>query len=116
MRMAIHPPLWTRLVAMVLAAAKLAEHHLIEFGNYFGSQSPVLYLNSQRETDTLCIPCSLSKECMEKKAMHGTNFFYVLYFEHASICLPCLSSHKGVINDGGCSPQFPNNPNVSSDR
>jgi hypothetical protein len=100
MRMAIHPFLWIRLVAMVSAAAKLAEHHLIEFGNYFGSQSPVPYLNSQRETDTLCTPCSLSKECIEKKAMQGTNFFHVLYFENASTCLPCLSALKGVINDG----------------
>jgi hypothetical protein len=80
MRMAIHPPLWTRLVAMVLAAAKLAEHHLIEFGNYFGSQSPVLYLNSQRETDTSCTPRSLSKECMEKKSHTGDKFFPRIVF------------------------------------
>jgi|TARA_B100001094_G_scaffold283641_1_gene296513 hypothetical protein len=53
---------------------------------------------------------------MEKEAIQGMNSFGILHDENASTCLPWLSAHKGVINYGGCSPQFPINPNVSSDR
>jgi hypothetical protein len=116
MQMAIHLLLEIRLVAMVLAAAKLVEHHLLEVGNYFGSQSPGRYQNSQKETDTSYTRCSPRKQYRGGEVVQRTTSQDVFYVENASNCLPCLFAHKGVINYGGCSPQFPNNPILSSDR
>jgi hypothetical protein len=96
-----------------LVASKSEGYHLPVVENHFDLQNPALCLNNQKAMGTWCTHY-LQKQHKMKKG--GTERVFGLdSFEGTPICLPCLFM-QNIFKHGGCSPQFPNNPNLSSDR